>query len=307
MNNNINNNKKHDRSYKADVLSEVLQLLKLDVRIYHNAKVCGDWFMEDKEGRGPCFHLVTQGRCYLDVPKHFKRVLNEGDLVIFPKSVAHKIYTDDHAKGKQQHLTFTEGANISGTGLLCGDVNFQHKSSQHLLDSLPSVFIIEFDQEHNWLKSLLDIIVKESVAPGIASKIIFDRLVELLFTYAIRHYLETNEVQTSILALYTNEKMIPAIVEIHRDVAKAWTVERLAKIALMSRTAFSEKFKLVSGWTVGKYITWWRMQVAWNLLQNGKSISRVAEHVGYQSEAAFSRAFKKFFDFSPGKLRKSKD
>ncbi len=81
-------------------------------------------------------------------------------------------------------------------------------------------------------------------------------------------------------------------------------MEQLATKAMMSRTVFSEKFKVVSGWTVGQYITWWRMQLAWNLLRNGQAVAPVAEQVGYQSEAAFSRAFKKMFEVSPGRVRR---
>jgi len=291
-------------TYGLDPLSEVLQLLKLDVSIYHNAKVCGDWHMEDLQRRGSSFHIVTLGCCYLDAPGHFSGQVNEGDLMIFPAALPHTLRPVDSSGGEQQHLTFTEGENILGTGLLCGEVNFQHRGSQYLLDALPPLLIIRFEQAQQWMKPLLEMVVAENRSLGSVSKVILDRLSELLFTYAVREYVTDQPGQATILSLYGHERLALAVNEIHRQPAHDWTLGELAKKAMMSRTVFTEKFKAISGWTVGQYITWWRMQLAWDLLQSGEAITPVAEHVGYQSEAAFSRAFKKMFELTPGKVRR---
>jgi len=111
------------------------------------------------------------------------------------------------------------------------------------------------------------------------------------------------ERRASMLALYSDERIALAVAEIHRQPASEWRLEQLAKKAMMSRTVFSEKFKSLSGWTVGQYIAWWRMQLAWQQLRNGDAVANVADNVGYKSEAAFSRAFKKMFEVSPGKVR----
>lgn len=301
---NTSNGDKYAPGYGLDPLSEVLQLLKLDVRIYHNAKVCGNWYMEDLQRRGTSFHIVTLGSCYLDVPDHYSGQLDEGDLMIFSGSLPHTLHPVESIDGEQQHLSFTAGEGFSGTGLLCGDVNFQHRGNQYLLDALPPLLIIHFTQSQKWMKPLLEIIVAENRALGSASKVVLDRLSELLFTYALRAYVTDQPDHATILSLYGHERLAVAVSEIHRQPAYNWTLDQLASTAMMSRTVFAERFKAVSGWTVGQYIAWWRMQLAWQRLQNGEAIASVAECVGYRSEAAFSRAFKKVFAVSPGKVRK---
>lgn len=303
---NASNDVKYAPGYGLDPLSEVLQLLKLDVSIYHNAKVCGRWHMDDLRRHGASFHIVTLGTCYLDAPGHYSGALNEGDLMIFPGPLPHSLRPVESNSGKQQHLSFTEGETLSGTGLLCGDVNFQHRGSRYLLDALPPLLIIRFAQAQRWMKPLLEMVVTENRSLSIVSKVVFDRLSELLFTYAIREYVGGQTDQATMLSLYGHERLAMAVNAIHRQPAHDWTLDRLASKAMMSRTVFAEKFKAVSGWTVGQYITWWRMQLAWELLQGGEAVAPVAERVGYRSEAAFSRAFKKMFELNPGRVRRGR-
>jgi AraC-like DNA-binding protein len=227
--------------------------------------------------------------------------------VIFSGSLPHSLRPIESNKGKQRHLTFTEGEKYSGTGLLCGDVNFQHRGSQSLLDALPPLLILRFEQAQQWMTPLLEMVVAENRSLGIISKVVFDRLSELLFIYAIREYVKNRPDQAAMFSLYGHERLAVAVSEIHRKPEHDWTLEQLAAKAMMSRTVFAEKFKAVSGWTVGQYITWWRMQLAWELLHNGEAVATVAERIGYRSEAAFSRAFKKMFELSPGKIRRGED
>lgn len=304
---NDQNVEKHAPGYGLDPLSEVLQLLKLDVSIYHNAKVCGGWYMGELQRRGSSFHIVTLGSCYLDAPGHFSGQINEGDLMIFPRPLQHTMRPIEPGAGEQQHLTFTEGEKLQGTGLLCGDVHFQHRGSQFVLDALPPLLIIRFEQAKRWMKPLLEMVVAENSSLGIVSKVILDRLSELLFTYAVKEYIHEQPSLATILSLYGDERLAIAINEIHRQPGRDWTLDQLARKAMMSRTVLAEKFKATSGWTVGQYISWWRMQLAWDLLQNGEGVASVATRVGYQSEAAFSRAFKKMFELSPGKVRRGLD
>ncbi|MCF6324054.1 MAG: AraC family transcriptional regulator [Gammaproteobacteria bacterium] len=303
-------NLNHAPGYGLDPLSEVMQLLKLNVSIYHNAKVCGGWQLDDAGTHSVSFHVVTLGRCFLEATGHFSGELHEGDLVLFTRALPHTLRPMTSQSGKQQHLSFNDGELLTGTGLLCGDISFQHKGSSHLLDALPPLLLVRFDQAKAWLQPLLQMIVTENRALGPVSKVIFDRLSELLVTYAVRHYIMEQskrlncENSASMLALYGDERLALAVSEIHQKPAQEWSLEQLAKKAMMSRTVFAERFKLLSGWTAGQYITWWRMQLAWQQLQNGAGVANVADNVGYKSEAAFSRAFKKMFEVSPGRVRR---
>lgn len=295
---------KNTLSYVSAPLAQVLQLLKLDVEIYHNAKVCGSWLMDDFHEHNTTFHIVTEGECTLDVPGHFLGQLEKGDMAIFPRELPHKLIAPHTLQGQQRHIPLAEATGIKGTGLLCGDVYFKHQGSHYLLNSLPPMLIIKAEQASQWIQPLMQLITQESLHPCPASEAIFSRLTELLFSYAIRHHLFDKKEQANMLSLYTNTRLAAAISAIHQHPQQHWTIEQLAQKCNMSRTIFAEKFRTVSGWTVAQYLTWWRMQLAWQYLQEGQSISQTITLIGYQSEAAFSRTFKKIFSTTPGKVRK---
>lgn len=301
---NNENTSNDDLESECDALSQVLQLLKLNVDIYHNAKVCGNWRIDEHTLGATCFHIVTEGSCLLDVPGHCKDTLHYGDLVIFPRELTHNMLPQAALSGEQKHLDYKEALNIEGTGLLCGEVRFQHRASQYLLDALPPVFIIRCDESNDWLKSLLQMIVIENMKMASASKVILNRLSELLFTYSLRQHLNDKPENVGMLALYGDVRIAKAINAIHFNPSKNWTLELMAQEASLSRSTFAETFKAISGWTAGQYLTWWRMQLAWSLLSNGDSVNQVADKVGYQSESALSRVFQKTFSVSAGKVRR---
>ncbi len=298
------NNIKTAKSSVIDVLSDVLHLLNLDVDIYHNAKVCGDWRIDEHKLGATCFHIVTLGNCIMYIPDTEPVVLNEGDLVVFPRELTHHILPSKKLTGRQRHLPFSKAKSISGTGLLCGEVLFNHKGSSFLLEQFPSFFIIQNSNGENWLKFILDMIINENKSDQPASKAIINRLSELLFTYAIRQHLKDSPNDSGMLKIYNDSRLTRAIQCIHKNPERNWTLKNLAKEAGLSRTLFSENFKLVSGWTPGQYLVWWRMQIAWSLLSKGELVSQVAEKVGYQSESSFSRAFTKMFSVTAGKVRR---
>lgn len=303
---NDRNNIKTAKSSVTDVLSDVLHLLNLDVDIYHNAKVCGDWRIDEHKLGATCFHIVTLGSCIMHVPDTNSIVLKQGDLVIFPRELTHHILPCQKSHGQQEHLSFSEGEFKTGTGLLCGEVLFNHRASSFLLDQFPTFFIIKNSTTNSWLNAILHMIINENINDQPASKTIINRLSELLFTYAIRQHLKDNSDDSGMLKIYNDYRLTKAIQCIHQSPEKNWTLKSLAKQAGLSRTLFTERFKAVSGWTPGQYLVWWRMQVAWSLLNRGELVSQVAEKVGYQSESSFSRAFKKMFAISAGKVRRDR-
>ena len=312
---NDNRYEKNAKTFRNDAFSEVLQLLNLDVNIYHNAKVCGNWHIDEHGLGATCFHIVTLGEARMRVPELAltplyqdlsETVLNCGDLVIFPREIPHRIEPPHSLQGDQQHLPFLESSDLEGTGLLCGEVCFQHKGCAFLLDALPPVLIIRHSDDTQWLGALLNMIVTENYQQQAASQSVMNRLSELMFTYALRHYLQEQPAQTGMLAIYSEPRLSMAIQAIHKSPEQNWTLQTLAKVAGLSRTLFAERFKQRCGWTPGQYLIWWRMQLAWSLLSSGDSVSQVAEKVGYQSESAFSRAFSKMFGMSAGKVRREK-
>lgn len=292
------------QEYEVDAFSQVLNLLKLSANIYHNAKVCGDWRINEHALGATCFHLVTINSCVLDVPGYFNGVLNCGDLVIFPRELTHTMVPETTLTGAMQHLDYRLAQSIAGTGLLCGEMRFQHKGSRYILDALPAIFVIRYDPGNEWLRSLLEMILAESLRVGPASKVLLNKLSELLFTYALRQYLTNNPAEAGMLAIYGHARLAKAVNAIHQQPEQDWTLESMAREAALSRTSFTETFKAVSGWTPGQYLAWWRMQLAWSLLSDGETIAEVANRVGYHSVSAFSRSFQKMFSIAAGKVRR---
>jgi AraC-like DNA-binding protein len=283
-------------------ITDLLKMMQMEVSVYHNAKVCGDWQIKEHEIGQTCFHMATESGYILDMPDRENYALSCGDLVIFPHELPHTMKPLEPLFGPQQHVAYD--SELVGVGMLCGKVHFKHQASQQLLSALPHILIVKNDETTPWLSNLLHLIQHESYQSDTHSSVILDKLSELLFTYALRHYTLKHHSEMGVLALYADKKLNKAITAIHNEPAKQWTLERLASIAMQSRTSFAENFKAVSGWTPMHYLTWWRMQLAWSSLKGGTNVSLTADLVGYKSEAAFSRTFKQHFNLTPGQVKK---
>jgi AraC-like DNA-binding protein len=283
-----------------------MRMIRLNVSIYHNAVVCGNWRINGKKPGITCFHMVTLGQCRLVIPNHADTLLNVGDLIIFPKEIDHIFKPVSQIIGEQEHLPYEQAFGREGTGMLCGEARFKHTASNQILTALPAVFIVPNDANCQWLRPIVDLMVKESISPEVASGVLIDGLSELLFVYALRYYIESNPAQVGVLALYAHPRLSAAIRAIHQAPEAKWTLDRLAKHAAQSRTQFAKTFREVSGITAIDYLTWWRMQLAWSLVNEGDSVARIAQQVGYKSESAFIRVFKKSFGMNVGQVRKSK-
>jgi len=285
--------------------SELIRLIRLEAHIYHNAKVCGNWQVREHALGQTCFHVVTIGTCRIEIPGHLTTTLQTGDLILFPREIGHVMVPLEVLPGEQQHLAYDLADESAGTGLLCAEVTFKHQASEQLIASLPAVVIIRNDAENPWLQPLLELTVRESYGNAPATEAVLDRLCELLFIYALTHYFEHAPTELSgPLALYCHPRLRRVLDAIHKDPGSRWTLSLMAKEAAQSRSLFTTTFRQVSGWTPMQYLTWWRMQLARSNLEAGMQVADVAELLGYKSQAAFSRAFKKCFDVNAGQVRR---
>lgn len=279
-------------------VSDLLRLLSAKVNVFHNAKVCGQWKISEHKPPLTCFHVVTEGDCWLDVPEKIATTLHAGDLILFPVELPHSMTPSQSLTGLQEHVPFPKAVGREGTGLLCASVSFRHPASELLLRTLPEVTVL-FAAETPWLKPLTTLILGESLSPGSASQAILEKLAELLFAYTLVSSNVTQSVERSILALYAHPRIGRAIDAIHDQPDYPWTLDLLARHAAQSRTSFAATFKSLSDWTVMEYVSWWRMQLAWKHLKDGTRLTEIPWLVGYQSPAAFSRAFKRCFGVNP--------
>ncbi len=291
-------------STKLSSFTDFVELIRLEVSIYHNARVCGQWRLGSHSEGNTCFHMVTQGDCVMTVPGEGEWILREGDLVMFPSEVEHSMVALSPQAGPQEHLLIADSQAREGTSMLCGEVKFQHRGSEALLNALPTVFVIERSESSLWLSQLYEMILAESLLIRESSSPILNRLCELLMAYALRHFIEHEERGSGVLALFSHKQINKALEAIHKRPAHTWGLVSLAECAGMSRTQFAHTFKRLSTWTPVQYLTWWRMQLAWEYLRAGEAVALVAEKVGYLSEAAFSRAFRKHFELSAGEVRR---
>lgn len=285
-----------------DAFTDFIRRTRLKARVYHNAMVCGDWQLTEYHPGTCCFHMVTQGQCYMSLMDSLV-TLNTGDLVFFPREIAHRMYPSVEACGVQQHLAYSTENMLLGTGLLCGAIDFDHPAARQLLDAMPIYIVIPAASNQPWFKPLYELILAECYSPSLASSVILDRLSELIFMQCLQYLMQESSLHKSLLALYAHPILAKVMSAIHAQPEYPWTLELLAKLAMVSRTQFAKLFRDTSGWTPVQYLTWWRMQIAVDLLRNGESFGRICDTIGYQSEAAFQRTFKQVMGVSPGKFR----
>ncbi|MBK8970351.1 MAG: AraC family transcriptional regulator [Hahellaceae bacterium] len=287
-----------------DALTDIMRVLQLQVSIYHNAVVCGDWTIRMPSREATSFHLVTLGECRMRVQGFDERILQAGDLVIFPRDLAHTLEPLVPLQGQQQHLPYDATSDKPGTGLLCGEALFQHRAGYQLMRALPPVFVIPRTVNALWLEPLIALMIAECKQGNAGASVLIDRLSELLLLYALRYFLVSQPQPQGVLALYSHPRLAFAVNALHADPQHAWTLEQMAQCAAQSRTRFASSFREVSGMTPMEYLTWWRMQLAYQALGQGEPVSSVAVKVGYQSESSFIRAFRRMFNLNPGQVRK---
>src|SRR5262249_37776880 len=194
-----------------------------------------------------------------------------------------------------------EGSGGPGIELVCGFVGYDRRPFNPLLATLPRLLRVSTREGGGWLESLARLAVPESASPRTRSETVLARASELMFVEVIRRYLTTlPPEQTGWLAGLRDPFVGRALAALHDRPAEAWTVESLAKEAALSRSALAERFTQLIGEAPMQYLTRWRMQLAATLLRSRNvSVFEAATEVGYASEAAFSRAFKKVVGVPP--------
>lgn len=245
--------------------------------------------------------------------------LHCGDLVAFPHGDAHALVdSPDGIALPAEHII--EGQNLDNYGpvvyggnglpatILCGYFRYDRENRHPLLAALPPlIHIRQADSyEFTWLQTALNFMIHETRTARPGAEVVVDRLVEVLFIQMVRAYIEQSQMPAGILAAICDKQIGAALHQMHHAPAHAWTLDSLARHAGMSRSAFVSRFNQLVNQTPMQYLTFWRMQKARKLLTEARlSTSAVAELVGYQSEAAFSKAFKKVVGTGPGAFRRT--
>jgi AraC-like DNA-binding protein len=264
------------------------------------------------------FHVVTSGRCWLEVDGE-ATCLQPGDLALLPHGEGHVLASEPGARAaalfdlpreqvSERYEILRHGGGGALTAMVCGAVRFDHPAAHRLIALLPRVLRIDTwaSPQTEWIQSTLRFMAAEAQALRPGGDAVITRLSDILVIQAIRSWIESDPgAQTGWLRALKDEQLGRTLSLIHRDPAREWTVAALASEAAMSRSAFAARFTEVVGEPAMQYVTRWRMHMALTWLREGDvTIADLADRLGYRSEAAFSRAFKRFNGVSPGAAKR---
>jgi AraC-like DNA-binding protein len=305
-----------------DVLTDVLQSIHVKGFVFGRFELSAPWGFESGGGGGLGFCVVTRGNLWLEMSGMAPLQLGGGDLLLIKKEHAYVMRDardssilpmDDlirscpHRKGCQPGGIFRYGGGGAETTMIGGRFEIENAVGNPLLASLPAVIHVRGDRgvPVQWMESTLQFISAEMVSGQPGAETVVSRLADILFVQALRAHLAGGERRGWLRAL-VDPQIGQALGSIHERPEQAWTVESLAAKVGMSRSAFAARFTELVQEPPLTYLTRWRMTMASSLLRSGStSVGEVAGRVGYDAEAAFSKAFKRWTGSAPGALRRA--
>ncbi|TJY55945.1 AraC family transcriptional regulator [Sinimarinibacterium sp. CAU 1509] len=291
-------------SPEDDLLSSVLNAYQLHAGVYGHPQFCGIWQYGSSGNKRAAFHLVGRGQCWLHMRGTRDAVtLEGGDLVVFPHDAWHMLTGSPELHG-DENLMVMDGDGPFTT-LICGYFEFAAGDKNPVLDALPEVIVVRREDAGRHLEIIGQLLLEEASTEGVGTRTVLDKLADTLFVMVVREYIKHCGDQRGVLAALADLRLRKALGAMHRDSAAAWTLETLAQTAGMSRASFTQRFSDVVGTTPIEYLTRWRMTQAELLLRDPHiSVATAAERVGYETEAAFRKAFKRVHGVGPGSFRR---
>lgn len=303
-----------------DVLSDILDTVALRGQLYFRTDFAGDWAVAVPKLSGAArFHMLAQGSCIITVGGD-SYALVPGELVLIPGGAAHILSNRPGADAAPLErvlelsgfkgdglLTWNVGAASGSTQLVCGHFTFAEWATHPVIEALPKVVHVRLDarRANPALDAVLTLIERQVAtdAPGASASV--RRLSEIMFIETVRTGADSHERLRAAVGALSDRNIARALAAIHRDPGRAWTVDSLAAEAALSRSRFSDRFQELTGKGPIAYLTEWRLQRARALVaSSGKRISEIARDSGYDSPAAFSRAYARAFGTSPRRHRR---
>ncbi|MGE0387001.1 MAG: cupin domain-containing protein [Gammaproteobacteria bacterium] len=303
-----------------DALDDILKSIKLGGGVYFRCELSAPWGMAIAPTPVAEFHVVVRGTCWLhmaglDAPL----ALNGGDLVVFPHGDAHALL-DSTASAARPVPEILAGQNLENYGpvkyggaglpatLLCGYFEFDRDNMHPLVRSLPALIHLRGSDglDFAWLQTAIRFMIQETTNSQPGSEAVVSRLAEVLFVQVLRAHLVQTGATTGLLAALSDRYVGAALRLMHGAPQEPWDLASLARRIGMSRSAFAARFHQLAGQTPMQYLSLWRMQKARELLADSRlGTAEVAARVGYQTEASFSKAFKKVIGVGPGAYRRN--
>jgi AraC-like DNA-binding protein len=301
-----------------DVLTDVLDALELKGCISARRALVPPWRYNFAASQDMIFHLLSSGGGYLTIEGEQEPMrIDGGGVLLFPFGHAHSICDDPtsplnqvlqvaYSEQREYRISPNAGEGSEMT-VLCGAFRLEHPKAFPLLHSLPNVIHVPAQQGQmaSGFSQIVDLITREAAAPRLGTEVMLRRLTELLFIQVIRIWVEqqAGDARGWLAALH-DQSISTALGLLHQSPERAWKVEELAAAAALSRPVFSARFTRLVGEPPIKYLTRWRMHRATRLLKSNIEVEKIAELLGYESEAAFRKAFKREVGIPPARYRK---
>jgi len=305
-----------------DVLTDVMQTVRVHSNLYGRAEFTAPWGIEVPHEPGRAgFFVISRGSCWLQIEGLDNPVpLAGGDFVFFPQggpyslrdaldsptTPVHEIDSVEDQRGRVCSL----GGGGAPTSAIWGCFEFEGGGRNPLFQSLPRMIHLtaESGPHVQWLQSTLQFVTSEFATAAPGAETVVNRLTDILFVHAIRAYIAGCAGKGcrahGWLQALADAKIGEALRMIHSAPQQEWTVESLASAVAMSRSAFAARFNELVGEPPLRYVTAWRMNKASHMLLRGDPIGAIAQAVGYETDAAFGKAFKKFMGIAPGEYRR---
>ena len=280
-----------------EVLSDILRSMRVEGSVYFCDHLQAPWSMDYVDTKSASFHLVRRGECWV-MSGERTECLGPGDLVFIEPGRDHVLAS--HAPNQNPPPVETR------TLLLCGYCNFAEETGTPLLDIFPSLTIVREEEilRHPWLKSTLDQLSSEYMSQQPGAELVVNKLTEVVLVELIRINFGRDDKSRFIRAL-SDKKISSALQHLHNNPHIAWTLEKIARNVGMSRAAFAKRFKELVGQPMFEYLTVLRVQRAKELLHETKlPLYEVASRVGYESDLAFTKTFKKHTGTTPTRFRR---
>lgn len=294
----------------AALVDWLLEGLELDASLFHVGRYCGGWHASTQGMGRASFHLVVQGDCWLHLDGQAQPVcLRKGDAVFLLRDLGYRLSSDQDAAGAcaqpRQTMQALDGDASDGVGLVCGFFRFQSGLSSLIVEGLADWILLGAeDPAGSAAGALFGLILDECQRQTGPSQTFLERLTHLLFLYALRQQVHAGQPLGGLIALARQPAFAGLLEQLIEQPGQAWTLESMAACTGLSRSAFFKRFSELAGQSPGQVLLALRMRHACRLLQAGNTVEQVGAQVGYQSVAAFTRAFAKAVGIQPGAYRR---
>lgn len=292
-----------------DPLSDIVSLLRPSAAISKPISAKGRWGVRYDAYDAPGFTIILTGEAWLAIDGCEPLRLSRGDFLLLPATPAFTLSSggDVSCEPVTPHSAAVRHGEQDGEPdfvALGGSFTFERANNPLLLALLPElIFIPASDGRATRFRRLIELLSEECMADYPGTELVVHRMLEVLLVEALRWQNVDSQMPAGLLRGLQEPTLARALKAIHADVRASWTVADLAKVAGMSRSAFSARFGEALGCAPIEYVARWRMAIAKNALARGtKSLERIADEIGYESASAFSTAFRRHNGCPPGKF-----